>query len=250
MATEQEFFDEIRMTLGGQCLVDVELTDDDYRLCFKKAVRIFKQQGHNNYRRHFAAIDVVRDETVYTLPSNTYEVMRVITPSTGFSGSDDITNSLIYDSLFRDVLSSGTCGCGGGQTGFDLLSYHLTMQRMENLQRYSARDVDFEYDKFTNELTIIGTPKTEGKFFVDLYLNLEDEEYREIDWIVRWSVAEAKEILGRAYRKFPSLPGPLGETNLSGAELVQEGKDEKTELKQEILEFVDGDTDWMMITMG
>lgn len=251
MATEVEFLEEVRMSLGGKCLVDVELDDDDIRLAFKKAKRTFKQQGHNNFRRRFIAIDVVKDTRNYTLPANTADVMRVVRPASTFS-TDDVMNSVVYNELFSSYnMGGGSCGCGGGgTTGFDLLSYELTKQRIENMAMYSAQDVNFEYDRFTKEIIFLGSPKQEGKFFVDAYLDLTDDEYRDVDWIVRWSIAESRIVLGTAYEKFQSLPSPTGETTLGGSEMIARGESEKERLLEEILEFVDGDVDYMQITFG
>lgn len=251
MATVTEFNDEIKGSLGGKCLVDVELVDEDYALCFKKAKRAFQQRGHNNFRRVFAAIDVTTDVRTYDLPPETGDVVRVIRPSVGFS-NDDIFGAVVYNELFQSY-GTGSCGCSsgsGGSTGFDLLTYELTKQRMESMERYSATEIDFQYDRFTKKITFFGSAKANGKYFVDMYQNLTDDEYREIDWIVRWSIAEAKAILGTAYDKFNSLPSPSGETNLGGAELRRESQAEKDALNLEILEFVDGDVDYMQITFG
>jgi len=57
-------------------------------------------------------------------------------------------------------------------------------------------------------------------------------------WIEKYSLAESKIKLGHAYRKFQAVPGPGGGLSLPGGDLIQEGKEEKKELEQDILDFL------------
>lgn len=59
-------------------------------------------------------------------------------------------------------------------------------------------------------------------------------------FVEKWAMAESKIKLGYSYRKFGSIPGPGGGLTLPGNELVQEGKEEKEKLEQELLDFLYG----------
>lgn len=55
------------------------------------------------------------------------------------------------------------------------------------------------------------------------------------DWFLRYCIAEAKTILGRALRKFQGIPSPDGaDMQLDGLELATDGDTEKAELVTEI----------------
>lgn len=240
-----EFFEEVISTLGGN-LVDVELCPSDLMNCFKKAKRTFIQKGHNSYRREFMVLDVDKNTTVYNLPDVVDTVVKIVKPGSGWQ-LEDAFSMVAYNELFSDILSGGGC-CNRG--GIDFLSYEFTLDRIERMRRIAAYEIQFHHDKFRKTLTFLKRPEVNTKWLVECYTNLTDDEYRQIDWILRWTVAEAKHMLGMAYRKFSSLPGPTGETSLSGSEYIQEAKEEKEQLLEDILNFVDGESDYMEIRFG
>lgn len=244
-AVQEELFDEVITTLGGT-LVDVELVESDLLICFKKAVRTFQQKGHNSFRRQFMVLPVTKDETVYQIPSIVNDVVRIIKPSAGSFNGEDAFSVVAYNDMFGDLYGGGCSSC----CGFDFLSYELTLDKIERMNRMSAYEAQFIHDRFRNTLTFLKKPGAARTWFVECFVNLEDDEYAKVDWIIRWTVAEAKHMLGMAYRKFGTLPGPTGETNLSGSEYLNESAQEKEQLLEDILNFVDGESDFMEIRFG
>ena len=235
--TFQEFKDEIITGLGGN-LVDIELEDADVSLAFKRAVRTFKQKGHNTYRREFMAVSVEPDITSYDIPHNIEDGVRVMRPSgSGLFGGED----LFVKQAIDELLPSGSISdCNG----IAMLQYELAQNKLAQYEKMMAVGVDFQIDKFKHQVKFFTTPRVAEVWFVEVYANLEDEEYMEMDWIQRWTSAEAKIILGQAYRKFSSLAAPHGEIQLSGSEMVSEGKEEQRLLLEDIDNMVDGNIDY------
>ena len=58
-------------------------------------------------------------------------------------------------------------------------------------------------------------------------------------WIRRYTLALAKELLGIIRSKYASMPVPNGEVNLDGESLKAEGREEKTQLQEELKEFLE-----------
>jgi hypothetical protein len=110
----------------------------------------------------------------------------------------------------------------------------------ENNERFAAQHVQFNHDVFSNKIKFFKQPQRDDVWFLDCYVELLPTELVQIDWVVRWTIAEAKIMLGAAYKKFSSLSGPTGEFQLPGNELVQEGRDEKNDLLEEIAQGIDG----------
>lgn len=240
----EEMFDEVIATIGGT-LVDVELEESDLLICFKKAKRTFQQKGHNSYRRQFLPIDVTKGTTVYPVPDEIDTIVKFITPGSGVSFSSDDAFAIIgYNSMFDNFMFGGSCN------GFDQTTYELYLQKIESLRRMTVTESQFQFDKFAKTVTLLRPPKANEKWFMECYANLTDDEYSKIDWVIRWTVAEAKHMLGMAYRKFQNLPGPMGEVSLSGSEYLQESQQEKEQLLEDILNFVDGESDFMEVRFG
>lgn len=237
----EEFYEEVIATLGGT-LVDIELEEADIRMCYRKAKRKFLQEGNTGYRRLYAPLCVNRSTRQFVLSSSPKvdTIVRIVKPrsSTIYSGDPDM-NLVLYDQLMYT------------HTGrIDLLTYELTLQLGETINRYAADEIEFEYDKFRDTITIFTTPRQTGTWFAECYVELEDEEYYQIEWIMKWATAEAKEMLGQAYRKFSSLSGPTGEVQLAGTELISEAKEEKTLLIENMHDYTDGSPYFSEIRFG
>lgn len=238
----QWFYDEIEASLGGT-LVDIELGVDEYDICYRKAVRVFKQRGNSSYRREFFGLDVKKGQRTYQLPkTNDFEngirvvdtIVRVIRPSFSMFNMEDAFSMAAYQELNQ------TRGYSQINGNLYLLTYELTLWMKENHERYSAHAVDFNHDHLTHNLMLMNTPKKDEIWFLDCYVENNPEDLVGIDWIVRWTIAEAKIMLGNAYRKFSTLSGPTGEFGLHGAEFIADGNAEKEALLGEIEAGVDG----------
>ena len=58
-------------------------------------------------------------------------------------------------------------------------------------------------------------------------------------WIRRYTLALAKELLGIIRSKYASMPLPNGEVTLDGEGLKAEGREEKSQLQEELKEFLE-----------
>jgi uncharacterized protein YjbJ (UPF0337 family) len=59
-------------------------------------------------------------------------------------------------------------------------------------------------------------------------------------WIQDYALAVSKDIIGQAREKFGTIAGPQGGTQLNGASLKAEAKEEMERLEEELKKFVDG----------
>lgn len=237
--TEQELYDEVISSLGGT-LVDVELALEDVNAAFKRAKRRYIQRGTNNWNKEFFTLNLEKGKVEYDVPSDIHTIVKIIRTKAGLFNNEDLFSVAVFQDMFQT----------SGPIIEDFLSYEMTLQRIEKWQRYMAYDIQFIHNQQNNKLKLLNDPKRDELSFLECYRNLSDEEYRDKDWIIRWTVAESKEMLGMAYRKFSSLAAPTGEVQLDGASLIQEAKQEKEELLLEIENLVDGDTDYIEISFG
>jgi hypothetical protein len=68
------------------------------------------------------------------------------------------------------------------------------------------------------------------------FQNIKDIGVR---WIYQYTLAIAKEMLGNVRNKYTSIPIPGAETTLNGADLVSQGREEKTNLLTELKELLE-----------
>jgi len=245
MATFEEFKSEIEVVLGGN-LVSVELEDIDYQTALKRAIRKYKQYGANNYLHGYVKVEVAAHSASISVPANVDTVVKIIRPyaASDFFTSEDLFVRKAIDEMF--ISRGRKTGCGG----FDFLQYEFLQQEQERLKRYAATDVDFSHNKWDSTLTLYNKPVTDETWFAECYLDLEDELYMDLGWVVEWSRAECLEILGRAYSKFSSIAAPTGETSLDGRSMIQEAQEIKRGLMEDIENNVSGDVDWFGVYIG
>lgn len=241
--TYEEFKDEVYMMLGDS-LIEVELTDDDIKLAFRRAKRTFQQIGPDNWRKGYFCISAKRDQVNYLLPKEINTVVKIIKPSSLVWNVEDPLSLAAYNNLFSGFPTS--ISAGG-----DWLSLELMAQQVEIWNRYSSHDVDFIHDKHSSSIRLLQPPRGDQRYILEVYRSLDDEEYMDMIWIQNWSIAEAKKMLGMAYRKFSSLPSPDGSSvSLGGDQLIQEANEEMRMLKEDVDNQISGDVDWYGVYIG
>lgn len=119
-----------------------------------------------------------------------------------------------------------------------------TLQMYETANRIVSADDDFIYNKKTKELIITPEPSESGKAvyqydtpFKIEYLSQLDQKQQRL--IKLYSLAGAKETLGRVRSKYQSLPAAGGDVSLDGNDLLGEARDEKERLDEEIGNFIE-----------
>lgn len=231
-----DFYQELEGALGGY-LVDVELTEDDYIRAFNQAKRMYKQKGNNNYRHKYSDLNVTTGVRNYPVDPSINEIIKIIKPG-GLYTDNPFTIAAIQD-MFNGVRSDS-----------GLATYELTSQMIENIEIYTAHFTNFSFDRLNHTIELWDTPKTDETWILEVYVDLTDDEYRDVVWIYEWTLAELKITLGRAYSKFSTVGGPTGETSLNGDQLIQEGREDKDRLLEDIKNHVDGDMVGLPLLIG
>ena len=242
MAASAEFVSYIEESLGGN-LIDVEFFQADYDRALDTAIRTWKQKGNNNLDKKFIPFSIVADQQEYDITTLTGEsidtIVRIIKPKSSGSSADPF-----YTSFIQNLMADWS------NIGDRMAEYELIKQSIKTYERYMNYETQFIWKKRTGYLTLLGNPKIDTTWILEAYCDLTELEYEDHLWIREYALAEAKCILGRAYRKFQALSTPSGETALDGNELVQEGKDEKLALIENIADYVDGDPTGGLVLMG
>lgn len=239
---KQEFIEDVIAMLSGN-LVDVELEENDIALAFRLAKKTWQQKGNDNLDHSYVKINMTAGKNLYLFPEEVTDVVSVVRPSS--SGNLGYNQDPFTFASFQQVYSYGAGGSGDGFYIYDMMK-----QVIENNRMYLSDEPNFRFNKRNHQLYLTNPPTNNQKWMFEVYRHSTDDEYQDVLWILNWTVAECKQILGRAYRKLPSLPSPTGESQIDGDQLVQESQQEKERLLEEIENFTDGDADGMGIYVG
>jgi len=116
------------------------------------------------------------------------------------------------------------------------MAYKETMEQTLGIwpsyELLSGKDVDgsnYDYIRLSPK------PTTSLKLGILFSRPMTEGEADQQEWIHKYSLAWAKEILGRVRSKYGSVPGPSGEMQLDGATLLSEAQQEKEKLETEII---------------
>lgn len=242
MAISAPFMEKLEVLLSGN-LVDVELEPADYQVAFDKAKQTWKQKGNSNLHHGYVVLEMIAHQNSYQLPIEVTDVISVVRRrGAGSLATIDDPFAMAGFQYFFNY---------NGNVNGSFLIYELTSQVLENRRTLRADEPFFKFSRRDKTLFLNNPPKTDQLYYIEVYKELDDIEYEENLWILEWTLAELKHILGRAYRKFGnSLSSPTGESALDGEALVQESREDKERLLEEIDNFTDGDPDGLGIYIG
>ena len=216
----------------GHPTVRVELTDFQMETCIEEATS--KLDYHSpSWATQYASIDVSAGFNVYELPP-------------------EVANNLIEVWYKKQLFSLGVTP---GSLEYDFTIMFFTNTGLFNTYNVSQYLLMQQYLKQIRK--VLGQGGTwrliNGKYLHLFPVPTEDQpviiEFRGIDadailpayknWLQRYSLACCKEILGRVRSKFQTLPGPGGGAKLDGEILLNESRDEKVILIEELMQEIE-----------
>ena len=265
LASRQRLIKEIQTLLGGD-LIDPEETIISYNLAVDMALDRYRQRSSNATEESALFLTLVLDENVYTLPQEVIEVRKIYRRNFGLgavygsSGQEQRNNGMPgqdanttgssldpFDSyLVNSMLLSAQSGSGG------LLSWNLWSQYALEVGKMFGLEIIFYWNTDTKKLVLQRRPRSQGEEVLLHVYNYKTENSL-IDglyskpWIRNYALAQTKLIIGQAYSRYSTLPGPSGGITLNGPALISEATAEMEKLDKEILDFMTGETPFGII---
>ena len=170
----------------------------------------------------------------------------------------------------RSMLDSFGMGNASPAVSFILRPIYWDVTRAQAIETNDKiRKSNYSFDIVDNKIRIFPRPKSDdagNKIYFHYYLRDEKNKttadhlsnkvsdpsnipykfitYSEINapgrqWIRRYTLALAKELLGIIRSKYASMPLPNGEVTMDGEALKAEGREEQNQLTDELKEFLD-----------
>jgi hypothetical protein len=170
---------------------------------------------------------------------------RVMLDQFGF-GEMSPASTFVLAPIYYDVLRSQAIETSD-RIRRSNYSFEIVNNKVKIFPRPSSNDVGnkiwFEY-YIRDEKTATSRSYTEGKITDPSNAPYEYIVYNEINgpgrqWIKKYALALSKELLGIIRSKYGSLPLPNGDVSMDGEALKAEGREEKTQLLEELKEFLE-----------
>jgi hypothetical protein len=178
--------------------------------------------------KQYAVIDTSANVNVYELPQEIANNLTDVYFRKGIFSLGATPGSLEYDFAIMFFTNTGLFN------NYNVSQYMLMQMYLKQINKVLGNSTS--WDLINNKyLQIFPVPDNTDEIIL---------EFRGIDgatihpayknWVQRYTLAVAKEILGRARSKYQTLPGPGGGTRLDGEALLAESKEEKQLLIEEL----------------
>lgn len=233
-----EIIDYIRFRLGDG-LVDVELEKEHFDLAIDKALKVYRQRSSNAVEESYGFLDLTINTQDYILPKEVIEVRQIFRRGIGSTSGSTASQFEPFAAGFINtyLLSAGQIG--------GLTNYELFVDYQKLAMTMFGGYINFYWNRVTKKLTIIRKIVDSGEAVLLWMYNYKPDQILFADhmvfpWLQDYSLAIAKHMLGEAREKFASIPGPQGGTQLNGAQLKAEAKEEIQKLEDDIGNYRDG----------
>tara|TARA_R110000868_G_scaffold13711_3_gene63591 strand:- start:19349 stop:20215 length:867 start_codon:yes stop_codon:yes gene_type:complete len=224
---EQTVNDYVMANLGHP-IVTVELTPFQLKTCIDEAVSKLDHHAPQ-WGSQFAVFDASAGINIYEIPQFILNNLSYAGYKRDVFGFNFTQGSIAYD-MSLAFFNTGKFFQGGGIGDFFLTQQYLKIMRKVLSQEGSWSVIDNKYLQLYPAPT--DTPTAVILEFRAIDSGTIHHAYR--NWVQRYALAAAKGILGRVRGKYKTIPGPGGGSQMDGLELVQESKQEKTELLEEL----------------
>jgi hypothetical protein len=235
MATEREkLIKEVFRRLGGG-MVKVELTADHYDDALNNALATYRQRSSNSVEERYTFLELQPDQSQYVLPNEVIEVRQIFRSGTGLTaGGTDLGFEPFSAALTNQMILNG----GGGAGAPSLVTYELSTGYRELVGTMFGMHIMFNWHPTRHRLDIARKPAAPERVMLWIYAHRSDElilqDTYARPWILRYTTAQAKIMLGEARSRFGTFVGPQGGTTLNGDALKSEGQLEMDNLLLEI----------------
>ncbi len=255
--TKEELKNRILRDLGHP-MIKIELQDDHLEDSINDSVYEFKKFATGNATQEVYFTQLLSSgEYLYPLPTGVVSVVdyETDTQTTGINTLFTMENYM-WNQGFLDAFRYSSSSTG-------MVSYHLALDFLNTLDRYTTSKYRYHYIPYRNELQITPTPSGDdieiirddgtsfyspGFVLLRAYMltgasigveNWSEEEWYNFaydeSWVRKFAGTLAKEKLGYIRRKFENFTS-IGNTGISldGNDLISEAKEEKEALMEEL----------------
>jgi len=218
----------------GYPIVDVELDDFQINVCIDESISKLEYHAPD-WMTQYATFEVTGGIGVYELPQPVVDNLNDVWYRRDFFKFGASPGSLEYDFAVMFFTNNGLFN------NYNVSQYLLMQQYLKQVKNVLGQMSSWQVIN-NKYLHIWPVPESSTESVILEFRAFDPNTIHHAykSWIQRYSLALAKEILGGIRGKYQTLPGPGGGTRLNGQQLVEEGRQEKQELLEELTTTLEG----------
>lgn len=211
----------------GHPTIRVELTDFQIKTCIDEAIS--KLEYHAPlWMQQYAVFDTSAGVNIYQLPKAVINGLSDVWYKRNLFNIGAPQGSLGYDFAIMFFTNTGMFN------NYNVGQYLLMQMYLKQIGKVLGQGSSWNIIN-NKYLQIFPVPDSN----IPVILEFRAFDFETIlpaykNWIQRYSLCVAKEILGRVRSKFQTLPGPGGGSRLDGESLLTEAREEKQLLLEEL----------------
>jgi hypothetical protein len=217
----------------GHPIIRVELTPYQIKTCIDEAITRLDYHSPS-WSKQFAVFDASAGVNLYAMPPWILNNLDRVIYKKSLLSIQSQAGTLEFDFFLKYFQDNYLFN------NFSIGDYYLLQSTMEMTRKVLGQDGT--WDIINNQYLQLYPPPTETPERViiqyrHLDTNTLQPAYR--NWIQKYTLAQAKVVLGEIRSKYAVIPGPAGGAQMNGQALVQEGIQEKEQLIQELLSEIE-----------
>lgn len=237
---KRELMDSLLHQLGYPT-VEVELTKQQLNTAIDRSLEVLRSHSSVAYKRGFFFLNVKRKQQHYKLTNQTVGFHKIVTVMSAHRMTSAFLSSAHGSGVYGQVVLQHLYNMGT----FDLLSFHLVSQYIEQMEHLFATRLVFNFDEYSREIQFHNAFSAKEKVLLDVMVERTEQEIIQNRWAKNWienyALAEAKMMLSQIRGKFASLPGAGGGISLNAADLANEATMLKEQCMMEIDDYIVND---------
>lgn len=235
-AERRQLMSEVQKLLGSSG-VTVELDESQLDLCVTNALADFRRKSSLAVQRNSFFLDIVPYKQNYILADKAVGFNKIVAVMAGYRFTSAFLSSAYGAGVYGQVVLQHLYNMGT----FDLLSYHLVSQYVEQLEILFSTRLVFNFNETTRELQIYQSFNRPERILLDVVIEKTEQEIFQNRyahrWIQQFALAEACDILANLRGKFGNLPGAGGAVTLNASDLRAQAQDIRTRCQEEIDDY-------------
>lgn len=222
----------------GYPVVDVELTDYQLDTAVTEAIESFRKRSGAAYRRAFFLLDLVPRRQQYLLTNKRIGYNKIVTITGVYRMTSAFLSSAHGSGVFGQVVLQHLYNMGT----YDLTSFHLVSQYVEQLEHLFASRIVFNWYEAQRILFIEQAVTRQERVLLDVAVERTEQDLLKDRWTKSWisrrAEAEMLIYLSRIRGKYSTLPGAGGGVALNAADLYSQAQEQIDHCHQQLDDYI------------